>query len=114
MMELATDLTLALDAVRPVHDRAIGCAAEVRRHLLRPLVRGIHRMRPGHGIVVVGLDATQLVHSLSEEFGSLKLCKTRERSYLIKSTLQRPFSRGAIVTNDHIDQRVLQNAKILE
>jgi hypothetical protein len=45
-------------------------------------------MCPGHCVVVVGLDAAQLVYSRREEFGRLQLCEAGERSYLVEAALQ--------------------------
>ena len=42
----AADLTAGGEPVRPVDDRAVAGAAPVRRHLLRPLVGRVHRVRP--------------------------------------------------------------------
>ena len=54
VMELAADLAARLEPVRVVHDDAVASPPEVRRHLLGPLIRRVHRMRPADGIVVVG------------------------------------------------------------
>ena len=61
VMELAADLALGLDAVRPVHDRAVARAAPVRRHLLGPLVGRVHRVRPADRVVVVGFGPAEVV-----------------------------------------------------
>ena len=61
VMELAANLALGLDPLRPMHDRPVAGAAEVRGHLLGPLVRRVHGVRPAHRIVVVRLRAAELV-----------------------------------------------------
>ena len=61
VMELGADLALALDSLRPVHDRAVARAAPVRGDLLGPLVRRVHGVRPADRVVVVGFRPAQLV-----------------------------------------------------
>ena len=46
VMELAADAAHVLDVAGPGHGHALGRPAEVRRHLLHPLERGVHRPRP--------------------------------------------------------------------
>ncbi len=52
---------LASMPLRPVDDRAVAGAAEVRGDLLGPLVRRVHRVRPADRVVVVGLRPAELV-----------------------------------------------------
>src|SRR5713101_2295991 len=54
MMELAADASHVVDMARPGHDHALGGPAEMRRHLLHPLERGIHRPRPAGRIMRKG------------------------------------------------------------
>ena len=61
VMELAPNLAAGLEAIRPVHDRAVAGATEMRRHLLRPLVRRVHRVGPSDGVVVIRIGAAELV-----------------------------------------------------
>ena len=61
VVELRADLAACLDPGRPVHDRAVARAAPVRRDLLRPLVRRVHRVRPADGVVVVGRGGAEVV-----------------------------------------------------
>ncbi len=58
--ELRAQSALLFDALGPVHDGAVACPAPVRRHLLGPLVRRVHRPGPAHGIVVVRLGLPHL------------------------------------------------------
>ena len=69
VMELAADLALRLDAVRPVHDRAVARAAPVRRDLLGPLIGRIHRVCPAHRVVVVGFRPAEDVDLRRQELG---------------------------------------------
>ena len=50
--ELRTNLVLRLDALGPMHERAVACAAPVRSHLLGPLIGRIHRVRPTDSVMV--------------------------------------------------------------
>lgn len=50
--ELVADLALGLDAAGPVDDHAGPGPAPVARDLRGPLVGGVHRVRPPHGVVV--------------------------------------------------------------
>ena len=52
------------DAGRPGDDHRVARAAEVAGHLLGPLERRIHRVRPGGREVVVVLRAAELVDNL--------------------------------------------------
>ena len=58
--ELLADLASGGDPGGPVHDGAVAGAAPVRGHLLGPLVRGAHRVRPAHRVVVVGGRGAEL------------------------------------------------------
>ena len=77
VMELAADLALRLDAVRPVHDRAVARAAPVRRDLLGPLVGRVHRVRPADRVVVVGVRPAEVVDLRRQELGRLEPCPCR-------------------------------------
>ena len=79
VMELAADLALGLDAVRPVHDRAVARAAPVRRDLLGPLVGRIHRVRPANRVVVVGVRSAEEVDLRLQELGGLERAHAVER-----------------------------------
>src|SRR5208282_6740379 len=54
VMELAADATDVRDVAGPGHGHAIGRAAAMRRYLLHPLERGIHRPRPAGRIMRKG------------------------------------------------------------
>ncbi len=46
VVELAADATRIIDVAGPRHGHALSRSAEVRRHLLHPLERRVHRPRP--------------------------------------------------------------------
>jgi hypothetical protein len=52
LVELAADLALGPDPVRPVDDGAVAGATPVGGDLLGPLVRGVHRVRPADRVVL--------------------------------------------------------------
>ena len=72
------------------------------------------RVRPAHRVVVVGLDPAELVQSLRQELGGLQLREAREWRHLVEGALERTFRRGAVVADDQVDQRVVQNPRSCE
>ncbi len=114
VMELAANFSLGLDSPGPVHDRAVAGAAPVRGHLLGPLIGRIHGMRPAHRIVVVRFDPAELVEVGVQELGRFQVVEAGNRHHLVVGALERSLGRGAVVPDDHVDQRVLQNSKVLE
>ena len=114
VVELAANLPLRLDALRPVHDRAVARAAPVRRHLLGPLVGRVHRVRPADRIVVVGVRAAEQVDLGREELGGLESTHPVEDCHLVEAAVRRALSRRAVVADDQVDQRVVEDFQILE
>ena len=114
VVELAPDLALRLDAFRPVHDRAVARAAPVRRDLLGPLVGRVHRVRPADGVVVVGVRAAEEVDLRREELGGLESAHPVEDGDLVEAAVRRALSRRAVVADDQVDQRVVEDLQILE
>ena len=114
MMELAANLALGLDPLRPVHDRPVAGAAEVRCDLLGPLVGRVHGVRPTHRIMVVRLHPTELVEMSLQELRRLEVAEPRDRHHLVIGALKRALGRSAVVTDDHIDQRVIQDLEVLD
>ena len=114
MMELAADLALRLDAFRPVHDRAVARAAPVRRDLLGPLVGRVHRVRPADGIVVVGVRPAEDIDLRRQELGGLERAQAVEDGHLVEAAVRRAFGRRAVVADDQVDQRVVEDLQILE
>ena len=52
VVELATDPAQVRNVARPGHGDTLSCSTEVRRHLLHPLERRIHRPDPKFGGVI--------------------------------------------------------------
>ena len=61
VVELGSHFTAGLDPLRPANGQPVPRAAQVRRDLLGPLKRGIHRVGPANRVVVVSLIAAQFV-----------------------------------------------------
>jgi hypothetical protein len=113
MMELPPHLALASDALGPVHDCSVARAAPVGRDLLGPLIRGVHGMRPAHGIVVVGLRSAQLVEPLHQELRGLDRRHAVEVEHLVERPVERALRRGAVVADDVVDQGVVEHTQLL-
>ena len=103
-----------LDPGRPVDDRAVARAAPVRGDLLRPLVRRAHRVRPADGVVVVGVGAAEVVEPLHHELRRLERGGAVEVDHLVVGAVQRALGRGAVVADDVVDERVLEDAEVLD
>ena len=112
MEELASDLSPGLDPLRPVHDRPVAGAAKMGSDLLGPLVRSIHRVRPADRVVVVGFRAAELVETRGKILRRFEVPIAGDRHYLIKGALERAFGRRAIVTDDDVDEGIVQNLEV--
>ena len=72
---------------------AVARPAPVRRDLLGPLVRRVHRVRPADGVVVVRLGPTELVDPGGEVLGRLQRLKTVEIAHLVVAAVERSLRR---------------------
>jgi hypothetical protein len=113
VVELRSDLAAAVDAVRPVDDGTVARATEVRGHLLGPLVRGVHRVRPPDGVVVVRLRPAEVGDLGRQKLRGLQVAEPGQRHVLIECALQRPLRRRAVVAHDRVDERVVEDLQIL-
>ena len=115
MRELRAQATLLLDASRPVDDRPVASAAPVRRDLLRPLERRVHRPGPADRVVVVGVRGPPLVDPCAQELGRLDdVAHPVQADHLVEGALDRAFGGGAVVADDAEDQRVVEDPELLE
>ncbi len=114
VVELRAHLALRLDPLRPVHDRAVARAAPVRRDLLGPLVGRVHGVRPAHRVVVVGLRPAELVEPGHEEFRRLEGGHAVEVDHLVERAVQRALGRRAVVADDVVDERVVEDVELLQ
>ena len=114
VVELVAGLALVRQAVGPVHDRAVAGAAPVRGHLLGPLVRRAQRVRPADRVVVVGLRGAEVVDLGQQELGGLDARHAVERGHLVEAAVERALGRGAVVADDVVDQRVVEDAEVVD
>ncbi len=94
-----------------MHDGAVAGAAEVRRHLLGPLVRRVHRVRPANRVVVVRLRSTELGQMLDHELRCLQAGESGQRRHLVERALQRALRGGAVVTDDVVHECLIENVQ---
>ena len=113
MVELPTHLALGSDSLRPVHDRPVARPAPVRGDLLGPLVRRVHGVRPPDRVMVVGLRAAELVEPLHQELRRLEVRHSVEVQHLVEGSVERALTRGAVIADDVVDERVVEDAKLL-
>jgi hypothetical protein len=113
VMELRADLALRLDAVGPVDDRAVAGAAEMRCDLLGPLVRRVHRVRPADGVVVLRARRAQLVDALDHQLGRGEIGRLGA-GLVVPGADQRAFGRSAVVADEVVDERVVQDPQLGE
>jgi len=71
-------------------------------------------MRPAHGVVVIRLGAAELLVSLHQEFRGLEGCQAVKVGHLVVGAVQRALGRGAVVASDAEDQRVVEDAELLQ
>jgi hypothetical protein len=85
-----------------------------RSYLLRPLVGRVHRVRPADRVVVVGGRGSELVDARRDELGRLERRNAVEDEHLVEGPVDRAFGRCSVVSDDVVDERVLEDAEILE
>ena len=114
MRELRAESAPFLDAVRPVHDRAVAGPAPVRRDLLRPLERCVHRPCPTDGVVVVRARRPELVHLAHHELGRLERGHAVEVGHLVERAVHGALGGRAVVADDVVDERVAEDPEVLD
>ena len=114
MVELRADLAFGFDPLRPMNDGSVPGPAKVRRDLLGPLVGRVHGVGPADRIVVVGLRAAELVEPLRQILGRLHGLQAIEVAHLVKAAVDRSLGRGAVVTDDVEDERVIKDVELLQ
>ena len=112
--ELLAELADGGDAGGPVHDGAVAGAAPVRGHLLGPLVRRAHRVGPAHRVVVVGAGRAELGRLGAQEVRRLQHAQAVEVDRLVEAALGGALGRGAVVADDVVDQRVIQQVQVVQ
>ena len=86
----------------------------MRGHLLGPLVRRVHRVCPADRVVVVRRRSSELVDPGRHELGRLQVIRTVEDEHLVERPVDGALRRGPVVADDVVDQRVIQDAEILD
>ena len=112
--ELGAQPAGLLDPVRPVHDGPVAGAAPVRGHLLGPLERGVVRPGPTDRVVVVGVRPAEVVHLAEHELGGLECGHAVEVGQLVEGAVHGALGRGAVVADDVVDDRVVENLQVGE
>ena len=112
VVELAADAARVVDVAGPRHGHALGRPAVVRRHLLHPLERRVHRPRPGCREVREGpVGPPELV---PEELVLDRHRNAIEGGELVRRAVEHAFRARAVVAADVDDQRVVELAHVLD
>ena len=112
VVKLAADAAHVVDMAGPGHGHALGRPAEVRRHLLHPLERGVHRPRPGRRKVRErAIRAPELV---PEKLVFDRHCNAIEGSELVRGAVEHAFGARAVVATDVDDQGVVEFAEVFD
>ena len=112
VVELIADAALVLNARWPGHGHAVAGAAEVRRHLLGPLVGSVKRPGPADRIVRVSLVCAPDVVELHVHFH--RRLHTVQIGELAIDAIQCSLGARAIIATDVDDERVIELANVLD
>ena len=110
MVPLRPDLSLALDALRPVNDHTVARAAVTGRDLLGPGERRVAGHGPPCGIVTVGLRPAEFVVVLQNVLD--RLLHTVEVGHLVEHAVHAALGARPVVSEDVEDQRVVELAHV--
>ena len=112
VVELIANAAGVLDAHGPGHGHAVASAAEMRGHLLGPLIGRIPGPRPAHRVMRVGLVGTPDVVELHVLFhGRVHGVGNSE---LVEQAVQRALGARAVVAADVDHERVVELADVLD
>ena len=112
VVELAADAAHVGDVAGPGHDHALRRAAEVRRHLLHPLERRVHRPGPAGREVREG--PLRSPERIPEELVLHRHGDAVEGGELVRRAVEHAFGARAVVAADIDDQRVVELAEVLD
>src|SRR5262245_51636187 len=110
MHELMANVSLGFNSLGPMDDERVG-AATAMDFTLPAFERRIAGPGPTPSIVVVGLDAAELVQELEVK---LQVVRNHvEKQMLVDRAMHAPFWASAVVGDDE-NQRVVELAGLLE
>ena len=112
VMELAADAAHVVDMAGPGHGHALGRPAEVRRHLLHPLERRVHRPRPRRGKMRERL--VRAPERVPEVLSLHRHRDTIEGRELVRRAVDHAFGARAVVAADVDDQGVVELAEVFD
>src|SRR4051812_47639125 len=102
MRELSADLSLGLDAFRPVYNRAVTRAAPMRCDLFGPLIGSVRGVRPTDRIVFISFRPSEIVDLALQKFALFDSRHAIQHAHLIEAALKRTLRRGAVVADDYV------------
>ena len=102
----------SVDVAGPGHGHALRRSAEVRRHLLHPLERRVHRPRPGRRKVREG--PVRSPERVPEELVLDRHGNAIEGGELVRRAVEHAFGARAVVAADVDDQRVVELAEVFD
>ena len=98
----------------PAHDGGVARAAPVRGDLLGPLIRRAQRVRPADRVVRVGPRGADAVDVLAHEVDGLEVGAAVGPGHRVEGADDRAFRRGAVVADDVVDDRVVEDLELGE
>ena len=112
VVELAADAAHVIDVAGPGHGHALSRPAEVRRHLLHPLERRVHRPRPaGRKVRERPFRSPERV---PEELVLHRHGNAIEGGELVRRAVEHAFGARAVVAADVDDQGVVEFAEVFD
>ena len=112
MVKLAADAAHVVDVAGPRHGHALRRPAEMRRHLLHPLERRVHRPRPGGRKVREGPVGSP--ERVPEELVLDRHGNAIEGGELVRRAVEHAFGARAVVAADVDDQGVVELAQVFD
>ena len=112
MVELAANAAHVVDMAGPGHGHALGGTAKVRRHLLRPLERRVHRPRPA--CREVRERPFRSPERVPEELILDGHLNAIEEGEFVRCAVEHPFGARAVVAADVDDQGVVELAEVFD
>lgn len=111
MPELAAQSAVIRDALGPGHHQRIAGGAEVRGNRLGPLDRRNHGPGPCGRIVGTGVTVPEAIET--RQHPATIFAQTLECAHVVEAAAQSALGRGAVVTDDVNEERVVEQALLL-